>query len=102
MATVMFNTGGKCSEETIEKILLTKGIKKIIAQGNEKEVVYERRDERGKMNKAETIAYAIAKECRRMSLVNWCKEWGFTVEDFNRFLDSGKKYFEDAKDEQDD
>lgn len=102
MATVMFNTGGKCSEETIEKILLTKGIKKIIAQGNEKEVVYKRRDEGGKMNKAETIAYAIAKECRRMSLVNWCKEWDFTVEDFNRFLDSGKKYFEDAKDGQDD
>lgn len=46
------------------------------------------------MTKAETIEYAIEKECQRYSLVEWCEEWGFTIEEFYRFLELGKKAFE--------
>lgn len=45
------------------------------------------------MTKAETISYAIEKECARISLTEWCKEWEFTVEEFYKFLDAGKKNF---------
>lgn len=41
------------------------------------------------MKVSETIAYAIKKECSRYSLVEWCEEWGFTVEQFKRFLQAG-------------
>lgn len=53
------------------------------------------------MNKAETIAYAIEKECKRYSLVHWCEEWGFTVDDFDRFLEFGKNAFKESDGEQD-
>lgn len=39
------------------------------------------------MNKVETIRYAIEKECCRNNLTEWCEEWGFTVEDFKRFME---------------
>ena len=45
------------------------------------------------MNKAEIIAYAIKKECQRYSLVDWCEEWGFSVDEFNRFLTLGQEAF---------
>lgn len=45
------------------------------------------------MNKAEIIAYAIKKECQSYSLVDWCKEWGFNVDEFNRFLTLGQEAF---------
>lgn len=54
------------------------------------------------MNKAEIIAYAIKKECSMTSLVDWCEEWDFTIEEFNRFLESGKKSFEETGSDQDD
>lgn len=43
----------------------------------------------------ETIAYAIQKKCSEYSLVEWCKEWGFTIDDFKKFLEGGKKEFEE-------
>ena len=46
------------------------------------------------MTKAETIEYAIKKECQRFSLVDWCESWDITVEEFYRFLDLGRKAFE--------
>ena len=46
------------------------------------------------MTKAETIKYAIKKECCRYSLIEWCNEWGFTVEEFERFLELGKEAFD--------
>ncbi len=41
------------------------------------------------MGVGETIAYAIRKECSRYSLIEWCEEWGFTIEQFQEFLDAG-------------
>ncbi len=45
------------------------------------------------MNKAEIIAYAIKKECQSYSLVDWCEKWGFSVDEFNRFLILGQEAF---------
>lgn len=45
------------------------------------------------MNKAEIIAYAIEKECQRYSLVDWCEEWEFSVDEFNKFLTLGQEAF---------
>ena len=53
------------------------------------------------MNKAETIAYAIKKECQRYSLVDWCEEWGFSVDEFNRFLTLGQEAFYQEQTERD-
>lgn len=44
-------------------------------------------------SKGDMIAYAIKKECQRYSLVDWCEEWDITIEEFNRFLELGKKGF---------
>jgi len=41
------------------------------------------------MSTSETIAYAIKKKCREDSLFEWCKSWGFTIEQFERFLQAG-------------
>ena len=46
------------------------------------------------MNKAKTIAYAITKECQLYNFAEWCEEWGFTVDDFYRFLELGQEAFE--------
>lgn len=46
------------------------------------------------MTKAETIEYAIQKECERLSLEVWCEHWGITVDEFYRFLELGRKAFE--------
>lgn len=43
----------------------------------------------------EVIAYAIEKKCSEYSLVEWCETWGFSIEDFERFLEAGKKEFEE-------
>lgn len=43
------------------------------------------------MTKAETIKYAISKECSRFSLIDWCEECGFTLDEFEEFLDNGVK-----------
>jgi len=40
-------------------------------------------------SKGKKIAYAIEKECCRDSLIEWCEEREFTIEDFNRFLAAG-------------
>ena len=45
------------------------------------------------MSKAEIIAYAITKECQRYSLADWCEEWGFSVDEFDRFLTLGQEAF---------
>lgn len=50
--------------------------------------------------KGETIEYAIKKECRRDSLVEWCKMWDFTIDDFYKFLEIGRQGFDSR--EQDD
>ena len=47
------------------------------------------------MTKGETIAYAIRKECCRVSLVEWCKGWGFTIEEFLEFLSPGQEAFDE-------
>ena len=47
------------------------------------------------MTKSENIAYAIEKECSNYSLIEWCKEWGFTLEDFEKFLSYGIKGFKE-------
>ena len=46
------------------------------------------------MTKAETIEYAIKKECQRYSLADWCESWNITIEEFYRFLELGRKAFE--------
>ena len=51
------------------------------------------------MTKAETIEYAIHKECCRYSLVEWCEEWGFSIEDFKKFLKYGKERFSEQEGE---
>ena len=40
---------------------------------------------------AETIAYAIRKECQRISLYDWCEDWGITIDEFEEFLSNGIK-----------
>jgi hypothetical protein len=55
-----------------------------------------------RMTKAETIAYAIKKECCRYSLIEWCEDWGITVDDFEKFLKCGEKGFAEQGGEQDD
>lgn len=46
------------------------------------------------MTKSETIEYAIKKKCQEYSLVDWCEEWDFTVDEFYKFLELGKKEFD--------
>lgn len=48
------------------------------------------------MTKGEKLEYAIEKECCKFSLVEWCDEWGVTIDDFEEFLRLGKEAF-DAK-----
>lgn len=40
-----------------------------------------------KKSTAETIAYAIKKECQRMSLYDWCDTWDITIDEFEEFLE---------------
>ena len=42
-------------------------------------------------NKAETIAYAIRKECQKDSLYEWCETLDITIEEFEKFLSNGIK-----------
>lgn len=46
------------------------------------------------MTKGETIEYAIAKECRRNSLVEWCENWDIAIEEFEEFLRLGREAFD--------
>ncbi len=39
-----------------------------------------------KKSTAETIAYAIKKECQRFSLYDWCDSWDITTDEFEEFL----------------
>ena len=39
-----------------------------------------------KKSTAETIAYAIRKECQRISLHDWCDDWDITIDEFDEFL----------------
>ncbi len=39
-----------------------------------------------KKKTAKTIAYAIKKECQRMSLYDWCDSWNITTDEFDEFL----------------
>lgn len=39
-----------------------------------------------KKSTAETIAYAIKKECQRSSLYDWCDSWDITIDEFEEFL----------------
>ena len=47
-------------------------------------------------NKEETIAMAIAKKCSTESLAGWCEYHGFTVAEFQAFLDAGMKGFQEV------
>lgn len=51
------------------------------------------------MTKGERLEYAIAKECCKFSLVEWCDEWDVTVDEFEEFLRLGKEAF-DARQEE--
>ena len=42
-------------------------------------------------DKAETIAYAIRKECQRNSLYDWCESLDITIDEFEEFLSNGIK-----------
>ena len=42
-------------------------------------------------DKAETIAYAIRKECQKDSLYDWCESWDITIDEFEEFLSNGIK-----------
>ena len=42
-------------------------------------------------DKAETIAYAIRKECQKDSLYEWCESWDITIDEFEEFLSNGIK-----------
>lgn len=53
------------------------------------------------MDKAGTIAYAIRKECCMYSLKEWCYDWGFTINDFNKFLALGEEEFRKTGDNDD-
>ena len=35
-------------------------------------------------DKAETIAYAIRKECQKYSLYDWCESWDITIDELER------------------
>ena len=48
-------------------------------------------------DKAETIAYAIKKECQRSSLYDWCESWDITIDEFEEFLSNGIKECESNK-----
>jgi len=39
-----------------------------------------------KKSTAETIAYAIKKECQMSSLYDWCESWDITIDEFDEFL----------------
>ena len=39
-----------------------------------------------KKSTAETIAYAIKKDCQRMSSYDWCDSWDITTDEFDEFL----------------
>lgn len=43
--------------------------------------------------KGEIIEYAIKKKCQEYSLVDWCKEWGITVDEFYKFLELGRQAY---------
>ncbi len=43
--------------------------------------------------KGEVIEYAIKKKCQEYSLVDWCEEFGFTVDEFYKFLEFGRQGF---------
>ena len=43
------------------------------------------------MTKGERIEYAIEKEVKRYSFVEWCEEWGISEEDWDKFMDAGRK-----------
>ena len=40
-------------------------------------------------DRAETIAYAIRKECQKDSLYDWCETWDITIDEFEEFLANG-------------
>lgn len=46
------------------------------------------------MTKGETIEYAIKKKCQEYSLIEWCKSWDITVDDFYKFLKFGREKFD--------
>lgn len=46
------------------------------------------------MTKGERLEYAIKKECRKFSLVQWCNEWKVTIDEFEEFLRLGKEAFD--------
>jgi len=46
------------------------------------------------MTKGETIEYAIKKKCQEYSLVDWCEEWGITIDEFYDFLKLGRLAFD--------
>lgn len=43
------------------------------------------------MTNYKTIRHAIEKECRRISLTDWCENWEFTVDVFYKYLDAVDK-----------
>ena len=51
----------------------------------------------GGLTMGERIAYAIKKKCSDWSLTEWCEEWGFSIEDFEKFLEGGKKEFKEKE-----
>ena len=40
-------------------------------------------------DKAETIAYAIRKECQKYALYDGCETWDITIDEFEEFLSNG-------------
>lgn len=47
------------------------------------------------MNTGEKIAYAVFKEVARYSFIDWLETWEISKEDWDKFMEAGKKVFED-------
>lgn len=46
------------------------------------------------MNTGEKIAYAVFKEVARYSFIDWLETWEISEEDWDKFMEAGKKVFE--------
>lgn len=50
--------------------------------------------------KGEVIEYAIFKEVSRYNFIEWLDEWGITMDEWDKFMEAGKKAFAEDGDEE--
>lgn len=51
------------------------------------------------MNTGEIIAYAVFEEVARYSFIEWLEIWGISEEDWDKFMEAGKKVFKEGEQE---